>query len=93
MQVFREVVGEICRGLAIGQTFVRQDDPHNLRWTWRNTASQKLLVIRLVELKRAGEELNCDFGKQLLLDFVQGKISAIQTKHSLERLERLSAFI
>lgn len=88
MNVFRHVVNEIVRSEQSGQTFVREELPEELRWVWKEINTQRKLTIRVSDAKTALNEMM----PGIVVNFVQGKTTAKETKQLIERWDRLSAF-
>jgi hypothetical protein len=88
-QLFREIVGEIAQAMQDGHIVIREELLKELRWVWKDGSDQRKWSFRLYDVKLA---INQGINHQMVMDFIEGRVDALETHKLMLRLDRLSAF-
>lgn len=97
LQRLIKIIDEIAADIELGDEIIWTNLPHEIRWSWTNTRTNKIWYARLAEVKRLNgtwhpSKNNTSPIPFIVIDFIRNTISAIEARDLIIKLNKLKAF-
>jgi hypothetical protein len=85
-----QVIEEISVAEEVGDQINYESRPKELRWSWINIRTGQEWFIQLSQVKRLGRD---NINTPIILDFINNRKNATETKKWLDKIDGLKVFI